>query len=82
MVRAYNAHSAATQAENQEIEKRHARSVSDAAMAEFLARGGKVQQVGNNVSGVVEGASYSAWGAKRKKTEDTPTIDVDEDDEE
>ena len=35
-------------------------------MAEFLAKGGKIQQVANGVSGRVEGASYSAWGAPRK----------------
>ena len=38
----------------------------DAAIAEFLARGGVIQQVANGVSGRVEGVSYSAWGAPRK----------------
>ena len=38
----------------------------DTAMAEFLARGGVIQQVANGVSGRVEGVSYSAWGAPRK----------------
>ena len=38
----------------------------DAAMAEFLAKGGVIQQVAVGVSGRVEGASYSAWGAPRK----------------
>ena len=38
----------------------------DAAMAEFLAKGGVIQQVANGVSGRVEGVSYSAWGAPRK----------------
>ena len=38
----------------------------DAAMAEFLAKGGKIQQVATGVSGRVEGVSYSAWGAPRK----------------
>ena len=35
-------------------------------MAEFLAKGGVIQQVANGVSGRVEGVSYSAWGAPRK----------------
>ena len=35
-------------------------------MAEFLAKGGKIQQVATGVSGRVEGVSYSAWGAPRK----------------
>jgi hypothetical protein len=38
----------------------------DAAMAEFLAKGGTIQQVAPGISGRVEGASYSAWGAPRK----------------
>ena len=38
----------------------------DAAMAEFLAKGGVIQQIAVGVSGRVEGASYSAWGAPRK----------------
>jgi len=38
----------------------------DTAMAEFLARGGTIQQVATGVSGRVEGVSYSAWGAPRK----------------
>jgi len=77
----YDTNSAATHAENQAIEKREARAINDQAMAEFLARGGKVQQIGNNVSGVVEGSSYSAWGAKKKKAGDEPTIEVVEEDD-
>ena len=38
----------------------------DQALAEFLAKGGAIQQVAPGVSGRVEGASYSAWGAPRK----------------
>jgi hypothetical protein len=38
----------------------------DAAMAEFLAKGGAIQQIAVGVSGRVEGVSYSAWGAPRK----------------
>ncbi len=35
-------------------------------MAEFLAKGGAIQQIAAGVSGRVEGVSYSAWGAPRK----------------
>jgi hypothetical protein len=38
----------------------------DAAMAEFLANGGKIQYCAPNASGRVEGTQYSAWGAPRK----------------
>jgi hypothetical protein len=38
----------------------------DAALAEFLAKGGVIQQVAVGVSGRVEGSGYSAWGAPRK----------------
>lgn len=48
----------------------------DQALAEFLAKGGVIQQIANNVSGRVEGASYSAWGAPKKKKGEEPTIEV------
>ena len=51
----------------------------DQALAEFLAKGGVIQQIANNVSGRVEGASYSAWGAPKKKKAEEPTIDPEED---
>jgi len=38
----------------------------DAALAEFLARGGVIQQVASGVSGRAEGYTGSAWGAPRK----------------
>ncbi len=51
------------------------------AIAEFLAKGGKIQYCAPNASGRVEGAAYSAWGAPRKgrpaATDPTPTIDDD-----
>ena len=48
-------------------EKRESRLAGEAAMAAFLAEGGKIQKIANNVSGRVEGASYSAWGKPKKK---------------
>ena len=52
----------------------------DAAMEEFLAKGGKIQQVATGVSGRIEGVIYSAWGAPRKagrppNVPDTPKTD-------
>jgi len=35
-------------------------------ISEFLAKGGKIQQIPSGVSGRVEGAPISAWGAPRK----------------
>lgn len=54
----------------------------DAAIAEFLAKGGKIQQCAVNASGRVEGSGYSAWGAPRKAGRPpagapVPTIDPD-----
>jgi hypothetical protein len=39
---------------------------TDIAIQEFLARGGTIQKIEPNVSGRVEGASYSAWGRPKK----------------
>ena len=41
---------------------------SEIAMQEFLAKGGVIQQIKRNVSGRVEGASYSAWSKKKPST--------------
>jgi len=39
---------------------------TDIAIQEFLARGGVIQKIEPNVSGRVEGQSYSAWGRPKK----------------
>jgi hypothetical protein len=39
---------------------------TDIAIQEFLARGGVIQKIEPNVSGRVEGVSYSAWGRPKK----------------
>jgi hypothetical protein len=57
-------------------QRRVDKEMHDKAMADFLAKGGVIQQVANNVSGRVEGASYSAWGAPKKKKGEEPTIEV------
>lgn len=40
----------------------------DAAVAEFLAGGGKITQCEYGVSGRPEGASYSQWSKKKPST--------------
>jgi hypothetical protein len=63
--------------ENQAIAaKKEQQRLSDAAIAEFLARGGKVQVIAPGKSGVVPGSSGSMWGRGRKKA--TPTAAVAE----
>ena len=43
-------------------------AATEAAMAEFLAKGGVIQQIGRNVSSREEGASYSLWSKKKPST--------------
>jgi hypothetical protein len=38
---------------------------SEDALAEFLAKGGVIQQLKPNQSGRVDGASYSSWSKKK-----------------
>lgn len=51
----------------------------DLAVAEFLARGGIIQQCGPNQSGRVDGASYSTWSKKKPST--SPLAHAPEEDE-
>jgi hypothetical protein len=44
------------------------KAATDAAMAEFFARGGEVQQLKPNQSGRADGASYSQWSKKKPST--------------
>lgn len=62
----YNAKAQLTVSENRAIEKREAEEISNNAMKEFLANGGKIQQIERGVSNHADGASYAAWGASRK----------------
>ena len=39
-----------------------------AALAEFLTKGGVIQQIERNVSGREEGTSYSSWSKKKPST--------------
>jgi len=76
----YDPTRAAEEAAAQVQQKREAREASDRALEEFFARGGKVQVVANNVSGRVEGSSYSAWGKPKKKVEtSTEVVEIEED---
>ena len=54
-------------------------AATDAALAEFLANGGVVQQLKPNQSGRVEGESYSMWSKKKPST--SPLAKAPEDDE-
>jgi len=54
---------------------------TDEAIQEFLARGGVIQKIEPNVSGRVEGVSYSAWG-RPKKPVAAPVAEVVEEVEE
>lgn len=47
--------------------KKEQQRASDAAIAEFLARGGKIQVIAPGKSGVVPGSGGSMWGRGRKK---------------
>ena len=60
-----------TKAENQ--------AATEAALEEFLAKGGQVQQLKPNQSGRVEGESYSMWSKKKPST--SPFANPPEDDE-
>jgi len=71
---AYDQTKAAEEAAAQVQQKREAREASDRALEEFFARGGKVQVIANNVSGRVEGSSYSAWGKPKKKVETSTEV--------
>jgi hypothetical protein len=48
----------------------------DQAMAEFLAKGGKVQEIPSGKSGIVPGQSNSPWGKKKKAVD--PVAEVEE----
>ena len=60
-------------------------AATEAALAEFLANGGKIQQIPTGKSGRVEGESFSMWG-KKKKAAPEPVVEeevvepVEEDD--
>lgn len=60
-------------------EQQKEQAIVDAAIAEFLANGGKITQCEYGKSGRVEGASYSAWSKKKPST--SPLASPPEDDE-
>jgi len=80
LAQSYDKVSAATHAENQAIEKRQSKLINEAAMAEFLAKGGTIQQCAPNQSGRADGDSFSAWGKAKKKPGEEPNIEPTEDD--
>jgi hypothetical protein len=48
----------------------------DQAIAEFLSKGGKVQEIPSGKSGIVPGQSNSPWGKKKKAVD--PVAEVEE----
>jgi hypothetical protein len=44
------------------------KTASDIALEEFLAKGGVIQQIAKNVSGRIEGSTYSSWSKKKPST--------------
>jgi hypothetical protein len=52
---------------------------SEDALAEFLAKGGVIQQLQPNQSGRVDGASYSSWSKKKPSTSPLASPPEDED---
>ncbi len=54
-------------------------AATNAAIEEFLAKGGVIQQLKPNQSGRVEGESYSMWSKKKPST--SPLANPPEDDE-
>ena len=61
------------------MSKAEDQAVTDAALAEFLAKGGVIQQLKPNQSGRVEGESYSMWSKKKPST--SPLANPPENDE-
>jgi hypothetical protein len=59
--------------------KSNDQEATDAAVAEFLAKGGVVQQLKPNQSGRAEGSSYSQWSKKKPST--SPLANPPEDEE-
>jgi hypothetical protein len=59
--------------------KEEDKAATDAAMAEFFAKGGVVQKFKPNQSGRVDGASYSQWSKKKPST--SPLANPPEEDE-
>jgi hypothetical protein len=59
--------------------KAQEQAATEAALEEFLAKGGVVQQLKPNQSGRVEGESYSMWSKKKPST--SPLANPPEDDE-
>lgn len=61
--------------------------MTDKAIEEFLTSGGVIQQIKPEVSGILEGGSFTLWGAPRKAGRppavDKPAVvEVDESDDE
>ena len=54
-------------------------TINEDALAEFLAKGGVIQQLRPNQSGRVEGSSYSSWSKKKPSTSPLASPPEDQD---
>jgi hypothetical protein len=52
---------------------------AEQALAEFLAKGGQIQQCNPFESGRPAGESYSAWGKPKKRKGEEPILEPTED---
>ena len=60
--------------------KKEDQAATDAAVAEFVANGGVIQQVPMGKSGRIEGESYNPWGKKKTTTAPSPLAEPPEED--
>jgi hypothetical protein len=61
------------------MSKEQEKAETEAALVEFLARGGVIQQIERNKSGRVEGQSFNPWSKKKPST--SPLANPPEEDE-
>ena len=71
----------ATNKEETMNKKQEEQAAADAAVAEFLAKGGTITQCVYGKSGRVEGESYNPWSKKKTTTSTSPLANPPEDDE-
>ena len=60
--------------------KEQDKAATDAAIEEFLAKGGVIQKIERNVSSRQEGSSYSSWSKKKPSTSPLASIPEDHED--
>ena len=61
------------------MSKEQEKAETEAALAEFLANGGVIQQIERNKSGRVDGQNFNPWSKKKPST--SPLANPPEEDE-